>query len=519
VALLDPQILADYNQFRQTENSAVFCHAPFTSINFEQNGNASVCCYSRRHVLGTYPANSIDDIWFGKKADQLRSMMRRNALPGACDICLDQFRSRNFGGIRARFYDHLGSRSYPESNGRFELYPRVMEFETSNTCNLECVMCKGYFSSAIRKNREQLPPLEDPYDEDFVRQLEPYIPHLTDARFLGGEPFLIKRYFQIWDLLARLNPGIQVSVQTNGTILNDDVKRAIEPLKAAINLSVDALDPANYERIRVNAKFDTLMENFQFFLDYVKRKSTSMAFSVCPMQQNWRELPHFLEFCNSHGIALFFNTVYYPDEQSLSSLPSEELDQVISVLQEAAMPSETAIESNNKANYLGLLSQIASFRDKALPRNYDHFVPLDLGSADWSLRTAEGNQADLSFPSQPSSALRIAIHRVETKEVWDIQLNRAPLPVQAQHHYLLLFRARASEPRRLCYGLVEDGARWDRLGRYKTVPLSTEWETFQMRFGPLPQPGNARLHFDVGGNSAAVELADISVRCLPAGAD
>jgi MoaA/NifB/PqqE/SkfB family radical SAM enzyme len=168
--MLDPGILSDYNQFRQTKNKAVFCHAPFTSINFEQNGNASVCCYSRRHVLGTYPNDSIDDIWFGKKADQLRSMMRRNALPGACDICLDQFSSRNFGGIRARFYDHLASAGYADPDGRFESYPRVMEFETSNVCNLECVMCKGYFSSAIRKNRERLPPLHNPYDEDFIRR-------------------------------------------------------------------------------------------------------------------------------------------------------------------------------------------------------------------------------------------------------------------------------------------------------------------------------------------------------------
>ena len=111
MTLLDPQTLSEYNELRQTKNKDIFCHAPFTNINFEQNGNASACCYSRRHVLGTYPADSIDDIWFGKKAEQLRSFMRRNALPGACDICLDQFRSRNFGGLRARYFDHLGSRA------------------------------------------------------------------------------------------------------------------------------------------------------------------------------------------------------------------------------------------------------------------------------------------------------------------------------------------------------------------------------------------------------------------------
>jgi MoaA/NifB/PqqE/SkfB family radical SAM enzyme len=515
VALLDPRILSDYNQFRQTKNKAIFCHAPFTSINFEQNGNASVCCYSRRHVLGTYPGDSIDDIWFGKRADHLRSMMRKNALPGACDICLDQFRSRNFGGIRARFYDHLASAAYPEPDRRFESYPRVMEFETSNVCNLECVMCKGYFSSAIRSNREHLPPLDNPYDDDFLRQLERYVPHLTEARFLGGEPFLIKAYYRIWDLIARLNPGIEVCVVTNGTILNDQVKKAMEPLKASINISVDALDPANYERIRVNAKFETLMENFRFFRDYVERKKTSMTFNVCPMQQNWRELPHFLEFCNRQGIVLFFNTVYYPEEQSLSAMARAELNEVIAFLEETSMPEETSIQRGNRANYLDLMRQIASFRDRARPGNDDDFTEVDLVGTGWTLRAEDGNIADLSLPLPPSNVVRIAVRRVGTKAPWDIQLNREPLPVRADRHYLLRFRARASEPRGLCYGLVEAGARWDRLGRYRTVPLSLEWQAFRMRFGPVPQPGNARLHFDLGGEGGMVELADVSLLCLP----
>jgi MoaA/NifB/PqqE/SkfB family radical SAM enzyme len=68
--------------------------------------------------------------------------------------------------------------------------------------------------------------------------------------------FSSKRTTGSRDLIARLNPGIEVSIQTNGTILNDEVKQAIERLRATINISVDALDPANYERIRVNAKFE-----------------------------------------------------------------------------------------------------------------------------------------------------------------------------------------------------------------------------------------------------------------------
>ena len=49
--MLDPEILAEYNTIRQTKNTAIFCHATFTSMNFEQNGNVTVCCYNRIYAL------------------------------------------------------------------------------------------------------------------------------------------------------------------------------------------------------------------------------------------------------------------------------------------------------------------------------------------------------------------------------------------------------------------------------------------------------------------------------------
>ena len=66
-----------------------------------------------------------------------------------------------------------------------------MEFSISNVCNLECVMCNGNFSSAIRAHRDQLPPAKSVYSNAFDPVLRSILPHLFRAKFLGGEPFLI----------------------------------------------------------------------------------------------------------------------------------------------------------------------------------------------------------------------------------------------------------------------------------------------------------------------------------------
>ena len=63
-------------------------------------------------------------------------------------------------------------------------------------------MCGGKWSSAIRKNREGLPPLKNHYDKDFVKQIREFLPFLREARFIGGEPFLINLYYDIWEAIT-----------------------------------------------------------------------------------------------------------------------------------------------------------------------------------------------------------------------------------------------------------------------------------------------------------------------------
>ncbi len=509
--MLDSDILAEYNAFRHCKNPSIFCHAPFTSINFAQNGDVTVCCYNRQHILGTYPENSLQEIWTGDSAAKLRALLRHNTLPNGCWICTEQFRSRNFGGMRARFYDHFAEETYGGVEGDITPWPKVLEFEITNTCNLECTMCNGFSSSAIRKHREHLPPLKSPYDAAFVKQLEPFIPHLREARFLGGEPFLINIYYKIWDLIAQVNPDIDVTIVTNGTILNDKVRRTLESLKAHVNISIDALNPDNYERIRVNAKFDQVMDNFRYFRDYVAGRQTSMTLNVCPMRSNWHELPDFLEFCNGHGIRLFFNTVLYPEEVSLRGLPQRELTEILDFLRTVDLPHVTPNEADNRRNYLDLLHQIGRFRDQSV--DYDEFDEVDLAGSDWSLHTRGGDVADLvETPADPQTA-RIVIAKAESQVPWNIQLNRAKVRIEPHRRYVIMFRARATGRRSICFGVAPAEAPCEQLGRHKTVQLTPEWQDFDVGF-ESPRSGDARFHFNLGGNDAAVELSNVTLRCF-----
>jgi MoaA/NifB/PqqE/SkfB family radical SAM enzyme len=511
--MLDPDLLTSYNAVRATPNKEVFCHAPFVNMNFAQNGNVTVCCYNRTYVLGTYPGETLEEIWHGTQARQLRDSMSRNELPQGCDICLSQFWSSNFAGLRARSFDHLAERKYREDGDRLLVFPKLMEFEISNVCNLECTMCDGTFSSSIRHNREKLPPLKSPYDESFVRQLEPFIPHLREARFLGGEPFLIRTYYQIWDLIIRLNPGMNVTITTNATILNDRVKSVLEKLRANIVVSIDSLSRETYEQIRVNASYDDVMRNLDFFREYTKRNDRWLTLATCPMRQNWRELPSIVEYCNSYGIQVFFNTVVFPCEAAFLYMTHAELNEVLTHLEAVQLPDSTELQRRNKERYRDLVRQIAGYRDrKGAFRDSDS---TRLPSDQWEIPLGQGCIANLERSTASAGPLRVIVSETDAGRTDPIRLTSRHLPIRSNQRYVLEFSGRAGDGHQITVGARRAHPPRKNLGLYLRFGLSPVWERFEFDFVPNGDDDSGQFYFDLTRAVADIELADITLRVVP----
>jgi MoaA/NifB/PqqE/SkfB family radical SAM enzyme len=300
-----------------------------------------------------YPTKSIREIWFGEKYQSLRNHLMKYDLTYKCNVCLKNLQGGNHTSVLARGYD---------INPPGE-YPSMMELELSNTCNLECVMCIGELSSSIRKNRERLPAMKNAYDDDFVEQLQEFIPHLKELRFNGGEPFLINSVFKIFEKVEKLNPKLKIVIATNGTVMNYKVKEWLVKLNIHINFSLDSLTPDIYEAIRVNAHFDRVMENFLFYRQYSNENNRTMCLMVNPMRNNWHEMPEFIRFVNKHNINLWFNTIHRPAEWAIWSLPYTQLIKVYEILREIKFSKEET--SNSLASYnFGIYNNLVNVQIK-----------------------------------------------------------------------------------------------------------------------------------------------------------
>lgn len=385
-----------FNQTRSVRNPAYLCYAPALSLNFDQTGNITACCFNREYVLGSYPQNTIDEIWSGDKIKKLRDSLASNKLEMGCGLCERMIVENNYDSVLINHFDDYvplikEQNGKPASNRLIDSLlrsfsrnqqqemitaPLVFEFEISNHCNLECIMCGGKWSSAIRKNREKLPPLRSPYDKEFVNQVKKYLPQLARANFLGGEPFLIGPYYDIWEAIIEVNPKVDVGITSNGTMLSSRARTIIEGLpNCRITLSIDSLSKNSWESIRRNGCFEDLESNIEWLLASKKLKS----FSVCPMIQNWKEIPDIMRFCDRNDLDIYFNVVYGPlggklagihkpedntlseatellPDVSLQTMDNTELEAVIELYSKQTFPKRLQVQLEH------LIAQLKSWR-------------------------------------------------------------------------------------------------------------------------------------------------------------
>lgn len=319
---LSLETIKDYNKNRTSGPRKIICNAPFKHMYFKQNGDVIACCATTIDAYGNIREDTVKDIWKGEKANLLREKIKNYNLSGGCAGCQHSLESGNYNAFIGRIYDTL----LPSLQ---KSYPTEMTFEISNTCNLECVMCSGEFSNLIRKNIEKLPDVPDYFSKDFFQEIKEFLPYLKRVRFMGGEPFLIKQYEPIMEYLVEQNLSCKIYIQTNGTILNNFVKKIIEADNVEVSISIDSLQKERYESIRKNGNFERVMNNLSYFSDRAKKHHQLININFCVMNTNWDEVPGIMDFCEKNNFTINLIPVERPRYLSLKACKESYLHKVI----------------------------------------------------------------------------------------------------------------------------------------------------------------------------------------------
>lgn len=185
---------------------------------------------------------------------------------------------------------------YHHRHTRLRNHPAVLAIESTNHCNLRCVMCPRGEPDVMERE------LGTMSDALFSKVLD-------DARYFSspcwfhwfGEPLLNPRLFdQIAYAKSRGVPNLGIS--TNGTLLNASRARAL--LESPLDTLMIAIDGATkevYERVRISAlfTFEQVVDNARSFLALrhsLGRKTPRTILSIIVMRETQGELDAFRNF-------------------------------------------------------------------------------------------------------------------------------------------------------------------------------------------------------------------------------
>ncbi len=137
-------------------------------------------------------------------------------------------------------------------------------------------------------------------------------------------------------------------------------------------------------------------------------------------------------------------------------------------------------------------------------------TPQDAKAAHWQLEQHAGTNASARPLKDVKNAARVEIEKIDGTD-WHVQFKNVHLPLSGGRYYTLAFRARAERPRRIALSVGMAHAPWRILGLSRGLRITQEWKPYRIGFVATADEADARVSFALGGDRAAVELADVAL--------
>jgi radical SAM protein with 4Fe4S-binding SPASM domain len=169
------------------------------------------------------------------------------------------------GGLNPKYYLYrYRFNTYPD---KFKIgkYPQDVIAETSNICNLRCNMCFRN-DEALPVNKTTSVSLMEM--DTFKKIADECAKYSIPALKLNwrGEPMLNKNFTEMLRY-AKAKGILEVTSLTNGTLMDEVICREIVDARMdQLVVSVDGFTKETYEKIRVGANYDVVMDNIKTLL-------------------------------------------------------------------------------------------------------------------------------------------------------------------------------------------------------------------------------------------------------------
>jgi len=177
-------------------------------------------------------------------------------------------------------------------------FPDRMYLESTNVCNLDCIMCPTGVKVLNRPKGFM--------DFDlFKRIMDEMGPHVSATTLhIWGEPLLHPRLI---DMIEYATPfGLSVEISTNATILDEETaNRLLDSRLSVIYLCLDGHKKETYEAVRRKATYEVTVRNIERFIELKEargQRSPATFIQIVDMKMTHEEIEDFKRKWTRPGI-------------------------------------------------------------------------------------------------------------------------------------------------------------------------------------------------------------------------
>jgi organic radical activating enzyme len=313
--------------------SDTFCVLAWRHLHVNTQGQRTLCCDSREHLLnfGYFNTNLHFENPVPAGLQEVRKKMLEGQKVPACHVC---YQNEESGIFSARqYYNQMFADQIPKILTQQEVTSDQVisiDFRGDNKCNFRCRTCNPDYSSALDAEAQRHFAHPKPLKPDPVSLLELSrqmdLSKVRRIYFAGGEPLLAQDHLQfLADLVSKKRTDIDLVYTTNGSLLarNDFqiLKIWSQFDRVVFGFSLDAWGP-RAEYIRHGTDWAKLLQDLKFAKSQLKKAYIFASITVSVF--NVLILPELIENLVAEGLIrerdLHLHLVYQPEEFNINSL-------------------------------------------------------------------------------------------------------------------------------------------------------------------------------------------------------
>lgn len=246
-------------------------------------GDVRICPWNGI-VIGNLLENTLEEIWKGEKAEQIREAFMRGELLGCseryCPDCINNSTELELEPEELqKMYKEMGE------------VPVQISLAYDERCNHACPSCRhGFFSP----DKEYLNKLDL-----ITRNIEPYLKNVRNIATNGiGDLFVST---EILDMLSRLEPqreDFSIFIETNGVLFkrNWDKLKNLAGRNITVSVTPNSFDRETYRYLAGKDDLEQFEESLAFISDLKHKGDIARIRLIMVIQDsNFRQIPEFIQ--------------------------------------------------------------------------------------------------------------------------------------------------------------------------------------------------------------------------------